>query len=711
MAAINKLRKHSALVMILVGGALLAFILSDLGRGTQRQSKYMNVGVVDGEKISSTDFNNEVDRVTNIRSLNSDPKTVAEMSYSIRESVWNDMVKDALLNREYDKLGINVTKEEMNDMIRGSHPHVYVQSFPPFLDPATQKVDVKRVDQFLTNLSNPQVVPQEARDYYLYMEEMIRKETEESKYNNLFTKGYYVPKAFAEKDYLEKNTNYDVYVVARRYKDIPDSSFTASKGELQSYYNKHKKEYKTTESRNIAYVDYDIKPTVQDRNNIISDVNKLYEEFKTIDNISSFFATESDLPLDTTWKKAEDLSATISNYVFENEEGTFITPYNEGEVMYFAKILKKDNRPDSLKASHILIAYKGAYGSEATVTRTKEQAKATADSLQNVVRQNITPFTVLADRFSDDGSKSQNHGDLGWFTDGTMVPEFNEYVVDNKIGSVGVVETVFGYHVIKVDDKTAAKPKAQVALFSRPIVPSNETYQQSYMNFSAFAANCKTFDDLMLAASDSNYNVKYFDNATRMAQGLNNIPNSREIIRWAFEDGVEKDEVSSVFDLTDKLVVACVTEIHPEGYLSLADVTSRITPLVLRDKKAAKAQEDLTNMMQGVSSIQQIASKLHTAVDTILINGNSTTISRFGMEPMVAGYMFAAPENKIEGPVNGEQASYVFVKVLKNKADAKADYKSDQQRLANISSGRLTRMAVSTMKEDTKVEDNRYLYY
>ena len=708
MAAISKLRKHSVLLMIVIGGALLAFILSDLGRGSRRDSKYYNVGSVNGEKISSSDFNKEVDNITNIRSFNTDPKTLSEMSYQIRESVWNDMVRQSLLNDEYKKLGIKVTEEEMNDLIRGPEPHQYIVS--NFTDPNTGELNRAQLDYIIQNLNNSSMVPATTRDYYLYLESAIKKETEESKYNNLISKGYYIPNAFAEKEYKEKNTNYDVAMVARKFKDYPDSLFSVSNAELSKYYNSHKEEYKTDETRNIAYVIRDIVPTQEDRTKLVSNVNDLYKEFVNEENIGQFLAAESEITFDTTWKKRDDLISGIAARTFDaNPNYPMIAPFTEGDALYFGKVLAQANRPDSLRASHILIAYNGAYNSSAT--RTKEQAKATADSLANVLRKNSSNFADLASQMSDDPSAKENKGDLDWFTDGAMVYPFNEYVINNKIGSIGVVETIFGYHVIKVDDKTPAIPKAQVAIFQRNIVPSNETYQREYMDFSAFAANCKNFDELMLAASDKGYNIKYFDNAQRMSDGISGIPGTREVVRWAFEDNTKANQISRVYDLTDKLLVASVTDIHPQGYLSLEDVKSRITPLVIRNKKADKANAELKEMMQGCSSLEQLASKLNTTIDSAVVSCNISNLAKYGSEPKVIGSMFAASENQIVGPVAGDQASYIFVKTLKSNPEEKTDFTADRQRQESIMANRFKNMVVKTLQDNSKIDDNRFLYY
>lgn len=713
MAAISKIRKHSVLLMVFIGGALIAFVLSDLGKGTRRDSKYFNVGEVDGKKISTIDFNNEVDEITNIRSMSTDSKTLSEMSYQIRESVWNDMIKQTLLQREYDKVGVKVTSEELNDLIRGTEPHQYIKSFPYFTDQATGEVDYEYINMFLENLNNSQVVPTALRDYYLYLESMVKSESEESRYNDLIAKGYYVPTAFAEKEYKEKNTDYDVTFVAKKYKDYPDSLFNVTDAEISSYYKSHKENYKVNETRNIAYVELDIKPTVKDRQDLDKEVEQLYKEFKETDNVTAFLAAESDIAVDTTWKGENDLSVSLSSTVFDkkNNAGTFITPYNDADVLYFAKVLKKENRPDSLKASHILISYAGAFNAESTVTRSKESAKNTADSIAQVLKKNSKAFEDLAKQHSNDPSAQTNNGSLGWFTDGTMVYPFNEFVVNSKKGTIDVVETVFGYHIIKVEDKTEPKPKAQVAIFARNIVPSNQTYQDSYMEFSAFAAQCKNYDELLVSASDKGYNIKYYDNATRMSQGLTGIQNSREVIRWAFDEETELNQVSSVYDLSDKLIVASVTEISPDGYLSVEQVAQRIKPLLIKEKKAEKAKADLNAMLQGCSSVNQLASKMNVTTDSVIVNCNISNITRYGSEPKVIGTMFAAPENAMQGPVCGEQAAYVFVKKLKETPEAKSDYRSEAEKQESIIANRITRMAVKTMQDNAEIEDNRFLFY
>ena len=186
----------------------------------------------------------------------------------------------------------------------------------------------------------------------------------------------------------------------------------------------------------------------------------LKNDFAQVENAANFVNANSDLPYDSTWKSRKDVPAELETAIFDgNNSLDFVYgPYENNGYYNIAKVVAMENRSDSLMASHILVSYANALRSEAT--RTKEEAKALADSILNVVKKDSSKIETLAKSLSDDPSAQTNNGDLGWFTDGMMVHNFNEFVQDNKVGTVGMVETPFGYHIIKVTDRKAAEPKA-----------------------------------------------------------------------------------------------------------------------------------------------------------------------------------------------------------------------------------------------------------
>lgn len=707
MAAIGKIRKYYVVCMILIGVALLAFIVGDFGR-TGKNPADVPVGTIDGEKITQRDFASEVDRITTVRSFDTDPTALAEMSYNIRQSVWNDMVKQALLNEEYDKFDIKVSVEELNDLIRGPKPHSYIVS--NFKDPATGAVNYEQLNYFLENLNNPQIISSDMRQTYLYIESMIKKETAENKYNTLITKGIYVPTAFALKEHNDKLTKYDVKLVAKRYKTVQDSTVVASEADYKKYYNDNKENFKVAELADIAYVEYDIKPTQEDKDALIASINSLYEEFQTTQNIQAFVASTSETQLSNAWLSAADMTPAMSEKAFNAEPGDFIPPFEDNERLWFAKVIDAQKRPDSLNASHILIAYSGAQNAS-SATRTKEQAQALSDSLLKVVKKTPASFAEVAAQYSDDPSVKDEGGNLGWFTDGMMVAPFNDFAIENKVGTIGVVETVFGYHIVKVDDKTADVDKVKMAIVSRTIVPSEQTYTNAYLTMSNFAANVKTCEEMEAAAAEKGYNVKTFDAAERMTQNIVGIPNSREVIRWAFNKDTKVGQVSNIYEFEDKLVVAALKTHQQKGYKSFADAKEEMTPFVLRDKKAEVVAQQLQEAVTGAKTIDEVAVKVDEPIESSEITGNISNLGKFGSEPFVIGDIFGAPADVVGGPVKGEQAAYVFVKTLKESPAEKADFSADQRRMESQLATRVTRRAVPEIQENAKITDNRDIFY
>ncbi|MDL2228178.1 peptidylprolyl isomerase [Bacteroidales bacterium OttesenSCG-928-K03] len=708
MAAIGKIRKYYVLCMVVIGVALLAFIIGDFSRSGTDPSERA-VGVVDGEKISWFDFAKEVDINTNLRAGNTDPQVLSSMAFSIRESVWQDMVKQIILKKQTDELGVSVTTKELNDLIRGASPHEYIVS--NFTNPETGLLDHEQLDYFLLNLNNPNVIPAEVKSNYLYIENLIKKETLESKYTNLISKGFYVPTAFALKDYNEKSTKYDVEFVAKRYRELPDSLFSASNAELQNYYNEHKEEYKLDETREVEFIEYLVTPTQEDRNNLWDDVNKLFAQFETTTDVKSFLAFESETPYNENWIKLENLTPTMASNVEKLNVGDFIPPFEENGKLMFAKIMDSQERADSLKASHILLSYQGSANAAEDITRTKEEAEAEAKRLLGIIKSSPNQFGALAAEYSTDASNAKNNGELGWFTDGKMVQPFNEFVVESKVGAIDIVESVFGYHIIKVEDKAAISTKYKLAEFSRSIIPSSATHTAAYFFMSDLAANVKNYDEMVAVAREKGLNVRPIS-FTKNSSGLPGRNNSRDVVRWTFDKNTKAGNVSKIFEYDGDLYVAALKSINDKGYRTLNQVENEIKPLVIRDKKAEVLLKELNDAKATSSNINTIATNLGVNVEKADISGNITNIPAYGNEPYVAGAMYGAPVDQLSGVVKGDQAVFIFTKKLKESPQEKtSDFAADQRRLENQTSSRLTRNAISVIEKNVKVENNTLDFY
>ena len=469
MAAIEKIRKRSGLLIAIIGLALLAFVLQDLFQSTGRHREY-NVAVIDGEKIPYRDFEDlKNQNLENMKRSYGSSLTSAQ-TYSVYNNTLEQMIKDHIMNKEYDAVGINVSADELYDQFVGDEPHQWV--LQNFTD-ASGNFNREALVNYMQNLDN---YPIENRNQWIEFEKAIKDNRLETKFSNLVKASYFVPNKLAQKYYENKNEKASADIIALRYSTIPDSTVVVTDKDNKKYYEENKYKYETAENRSIDYVVFDIKPSAQDNQDALNIVNSLKEDFTNAENVANFVNANSDERYDSTWMARADVPAAIESVIFDggNQPGFVYGPYFDNNAYNLARLVDFQNRADSLKASHILISYVGALRSEDTIN-TKERAQVIADSLANVLRKNAKNpelFEKLASQYSTDRGSAEKGGDLDWFTDGMMVYPFNEFVMNNPVGQIGVVETPFGYHVIKVTGKTEMLPKARVAILKHEVTPS-----------------------------------------------------------------------------------------------------------------------------------------------------------------------------------------------------------------------------------------------
>jgi len=352
MAVIGRIRKHSGFLVIIIGVALAAFVLGDFVKKRPRHSNI--IAEVAGEKISPVDFNKKVEENIQIRKQNSGSANLTSAeNYEIRQSTWTQMMNEIVMSKQYEELGVSVTVDELNDLVRGKNPHPYiVQSFK---DPKTGQFNPKMVSDFLQNLDK---VDPAMKDRYLMLEKAIKADRLNTKYNSLLTKGFYVPVAFAKREYEARNRTIKVRIVGAKYQVIPDTDVKVSDADYQKYFDENS--YKYTQdrpTRDLEYVVFDVQASADDRKKIEEDVKGLYEEIKTTIDIPAFVNSVSDTRYDSTWHKKGTLSARIDSLAFNSPVGSIFAPFEENGTIHIAKLMDVQARPDSMRASHILVSF------------------------------------------------------------------------------------------------------------------------------------------------------------------------------------------------------------------------------------------------------------------------------------------------------------------------------------------------------------------
>ncbi|HPT03274.1 MAG TPA: SurA N-terminal domain-containing protein [Bacteroidales bacterium] len=706
MAIIGEIRKHYWLLVLIIGVALLLFIVSDFSR---RSSKHTNtIGVVAGEKISVVDFNKRVDENIEIQKMSSKKENLtSEENYQIRQSTWNQMVNEIVMDKQREKLGVSVSLDELDDMIRGKNPHQYiVQSFT---DPNTGRFDQKAVNNFLQNLDNEEMVSPEMKQRYLMMEKAIKNDRLNTKYNSLITKGFYLPTAFAKRTYQESNEMANVLITGVRYSVIGDSAVKVTDADYQKYYDENKYKFQQeTPARDLEYVVFSVTPSQSDMAALQQDMEKLKAEFAGATDNAAFVGSNSDNRYDSSWHKKGTLSFQIDSLVFNAPAGVVIGPVMDNNMYRLFKVTDREMRPDSLKASHILISYAGSQVQNAT--RSKERASKLADSVLNVVKSNPAMFEVLGGSLSDDDYSKKKQGDLGWFADGAMVPEFNSAVLKGNIGDIKKVETVFGYHIIKITGKKDPTLKIRFASVDRAIEASSKTSEAIYNQASEFAAQNNTIEKFEKTVKDKGLDMRKAERLDAMSNQIPGVTSAREVVRWAFNKDTEKGAVSNVFDVDGSYVVATLKSTIDKGYIPLEVLKDPIKPLVLREKKAQTIIEKLNSQLSGNKDINRIASVFPSTVDTADVSFASCNIPNYGHEAKVTGKIFSAPKSQLTGPIQGEQAVYMFVLKDLKAAPATKDYENQKRQMAMYFQSRINNVP-DILERKANIKDNRSLFY
>ncbi len=703
MAAIEKIRRRSGLLIAIIGIALLAFVLQDLCQSQVRNTG-PSVAVVDGEKISVRDYEmvKEKDLESRRSSSNNNNLSSAE-TYSIYNNTLEEMIKDNIMGKEYDASGIGITAEELMDQMTGDNPHEWVvQSFSD-----ANGFDPQRVTQYLQNLNE---LPAEYYNRWLDFEKALKQNRLETKFDNLVKASYFLPTALAQKYYEKKNLKASADVVALRYTTIPDSTVTVTDADNKAFYEENKYRYETDERRDIEYVVFEIKPSLEDRQEALKLVQGMRQDLVDTDNVISFVNANSDKRYDSTWVGRKDVSEQVEKAVFDNGNGVGYVygPYEDGDAFNLVRIVDLQSRPDSLKASHILIGYKGAYGSQDTLT-TKEQAEAKANELLaqlKAAKNNDELFAELAAEYNTDATKDKG-GDLDWFTDGQMVPQFNEYVINNPVGSLGVVETPFGYHIVKVTGKTEPQQKARLAYLTHEVTASTKTYQNIYAEANKFVTENRTYDQFNQAIEEQGLTKRTMPRMNKSTYQIAGIDNPREIVRWAFDENTKKGDVSEkIFELDNMLVVAALTGVVHEGYAPLEVVVDQFKYQVLNKKKGEIAVEKMKACGNDVDRMVNELGAESTTVSDIAID--SRVLSNFGVEADIVGKLLGMKEGGEIGPVAGNSSAFI-IKNVKFTQPATPENYSDiiREKTSQFTNKVMGGAVYQALRNQAKIKDNR----
>jgi len=707
MAVIGKIRKHSGLLVVVVGIALAAFVLGDFLRPSGNRPITI-IGKIDGTEIPIQNYNDRVaEQLENLRAQQQTERVPAEEEFQIRQQVWNQIIEETILNDVYKKIGLIVTKEELSNEIIGDNPNRYVQQ--SFRDPNSETFDPEVVRNFLKNLN--QQGP-EMKRRYLSLERMVKDDIIRTKMKNLLSKNYHIPQPFAKLDYQIKNQNADVIYVAAKYSDVADSLINVTDNDLKNYYNDHIYNYRQEDSRTFDYVLFEILPTQEDRQDVKEEVDRLYVQFKDAEDPAAFINSVSDTRFDSTYKKESDLPISLAESIMSAKIDTVFPPYIEGDTHHIIKVLDFQQRPDSIEMSQMLVSYSTARAGFQLNERSEEEAKVLVDSILTALKKAPSIFEELALKYSDYPSVAEDKGALGWMTDGDRsFTNFFKEGVSLKVNEPDTMETGLGIHVLLVTGKTALIPKVKIGQITRTVEPSSQTYRQVFSQANKFASENRTLAKFDTAVVNQGLNKRTAERISSTSNRIPGVEQSRQIIRWAFWETTKVGDVSTIFEDDKQFVIAALKEIKNKGYSPFEQVKEQIRPLVVNKLKGEYLVKKINDF--NATTLNDLASNMNSKVDTAKnLSFSARNIPGFGSEPNVIGQMFTVEPKQISKPIAGYNAVFVAMIDRLTPAPEVNDFGTTIFQLRNSFESRVNSNAfIRALEKESKIEDNRLMFY
>ncbi len=696
MATLEKIRnKGGVLVIIFVGLALFAFLLTDfLSSGkTLFHKANSDVGEIDGTSITIEDYQKELSEWEEWTKMQYGKTSLDEnTTFRVQDQTWDQIVRERLLTEQYNLLGLDVTDDEMLDMLTGKEVHQGIRQM--FTDPKTGVFNKQAViESYRNRQQNPQ-----ANFYWYFSLKQIKQERLYNKYTALLKKGMYVTGQHAKFEAAAKQKQVSFDYIVKRLSSVSDSSLTITNDEIKSYYKNHMGGFKQVETRDIEYVTFEVVPTEEDNQLTKASIEKLRERLADPSaNISQVINMNSDNgPYAEKNLTLNEIPLNLKGFVASASVGDIYGPIEDGDTYKLAKLVAVRQLPDSVKARHILVR-----------AETPNAAKV-ADSLLSLAKRGAD-FAELARTNSQDQGSAINGGDLGWFKEGLMVKPFNDACFKGSKGEIVKVESQFGFHIINIQDIGKTAEKYELAVIEKKVTYSQKTYNQIYSSATKFASNNGTRENFEKSVKAENLTPRFGRDIKANDRTIGSLDSPRELVKWAFSSNL--NDVSPIFEFGNQFVFAVLTSEKEAGHANIDDVKSQIRSELANEKKTEKLVAEMKTSMAGTQDLTTLAQKTGTSVQSAAdITFGSFQVPGAGVEPALVAWATQSLNNgSLSGPVAGINGVYV-IKVNGIK-DLPLNTELEKTQLTQSGTYKVDYKAFEALKANVEVVDKRSKFY
>lgn len=694
MATLEKIRSKAAMLVAIIGLALLAFIIGDfLNSG---QSFFMmnqnKVATVNGDAIGVEEYQERVNaRTEQMQSMyQQSGMTMPDgMSANIQMEVYNQMVNEQLLASELEAVGLAVSDAELQDMLTGNNIHAEIVR--AFTDPATGAFDRQALDNYLSVVFNPeengytdpsqlqQIAVQ--RQAWLEMEAQIRQSRAYEKFATLLAATMAPNKIDAEMAFAAQTRSVDVAYAMQPYTTIADSTIEVSKSDLKAEYDNIKARYEMPETRTIRYISVDVTPSKDDYAKVEEQIGMLKDVFATTDDIATVVDNNSDVPYEDVYVAVSAMPAEMKAFVEGAKVGDATEPAFANDTYTMYRLMGTKTAPDSITVQ-IASFPMGDNSIDSVYNAVVAGAEFGADV--NVMND----FVVTEDMYAG----------LGRNFVADVFAAGNGYFKTSSLGGV--------QHIAKVVKRSTPVAKAKVATLTIAVVPSVDTETELYNNLSSYVAKYNTVDQFADSAFVAGYTTVPAECQAEQTS-VSGIQNSRQIIHWAFN--AKKGEVSEIYEIDDRYVVAMLEKVTKEGYRPMEELENLLNTTVRRNKKSQAIAQQLSAV--SPATIEAYAQAMNTKVDTVkFVSVASPSIAGLGYEPVVAGAASGLEMGETSAPVAGNRGVYVLQVVNENAASRPYNEQAEMNRLEQQYMS-VANQFIEVLKEKADIENTLVRFF
>lgn len=661
MTTLQRIRNHGALLIAVVGIAMLAFILGDFlnsGSSFFHRSRE-NVAVIEGNEIHYTEYEAANEQLTEVYKLETGRSDFdEEMTNQLRNQVWSMLVMDYTMRAQAEKIGMDITADELKELCVGENPHQIISSRRYFMDENglfnrdIVKNWIQTINQEGEEAEDANI--QQAKTYWMYWEKALRITYMQEKYTTLLQHMLKANSLEAKYAFDARQNGVSIEYIMQPYFAVADSLVSVNEKDIKTLYKKNKEQYKQTPNRAIKYIAFDIVPSEDDFKAEEALMNSLKEDFQTAEDITLVVNTNSDIMYDG----------------FDYSESTVPAQF---KAFAFAKNAKAGDCTDILFENNTY-----------AMARIMQCGYSMPDSVE---LKAIIP----------EGEDQE----LGWFTADRLPKNIAEKAFTTKRGGQFTIAQGMGELTYEVMEVSAATPKVKLAILSRSVTPSSKTYSAIYNNAKQFIVANPTLEAMETAAQEAGITVVPQYNLTATTDKVGQLKSSRPIVRWTFE--AKEGQVSDVFECGQQFIVAAVAEVNDNEYRSLESVRAELTYEATNNAKAAYIKEQLN----GVETLAAAAEKLGQSIQSVeRVSLADTRLGNAGMEPTVIGAAIALGENQLSQPIQGNMGVFLVQTGMAMNTNEEFNAEIEKAQLATRFAY-LPYQAMQIMEDKADIEDNR----